>query len=327
MHEQDELNVLEAEEDETFLPEGWAEGDDFFDDEAWTGGTQVDEPASTTAEPEPDHAEEESHDGAPTTEQPEETDEQSAEEEETNEDSGQSSEDVAEPRKLKFRAKIDREELDVELDEAELPAIYQKAQVVDRVQQRLAQQKDFEAYKNFNEQASVTARALGYESAEEMLQQVSEKYRNDKIDELVYAGTPKEIAEDYVNRMMGAKPAIKEHVPVEQPAVVTEEQPAVRDFKAEAAQFFAAHPEWVGKQIPNEVSNAWAAGKSLEEAVAAYGAKQSSAEASKLRKENQVLRQNAAAAAKAPVKGVTGGGKTDTSAEDPFIKGFDSDEW
>lgn len=327
MHEQDELNVLEMEEDETFLPDGWAEGDDFFADETWTGGAQTDEPADTTAETETDHIDEESHEGAPTTEQPEETDEQSAETEEAAEGSGQSTDGATESRKLKFRAKVDREEFDVEMDEAELPTIYQKAKVVDRVQQRLAQQKDYDVYKNFSEQANATARALGYESADEMLQQVSEKYRNDKIEELVYAGTPKEIAEDYVNRMMGGRPAPKEEVKEEPAAAPAAGVAPTRDFRMEATQFFALHPEWIGKQLPGEVSASWAAGMTLEEAFASYNAKQSTAEATKLRKENQVLRQNAAAAAKAPVKGVTGGGKTDTTADDDFIKGFDSDEW
>ena len=40
--------------------------------------------------------------------------------------------------------------------------------------------------------------------------------------------------------------------------------------------------------------------------------------------ENAVLKQNAARAAAAPVKGVTGGGTVQAKGEDAFDKGFDA---
>lgn len=330
MNEQDELSILGAEEDDAMLPDGYAEGDDFFDVASWTGGAQTDEPVEPTAAETGTNAEEEGAEGAPTTEQPEETDGQSAGEEEAEEGPGQDPVPVEPPRKLKFKAKVDREERDVELDEAELPSIYQKAQITDRAQQRLAQ------YRDFSTKAEATAKALGFESAEEMLQKAEENYLDAKVNELVDAGTPKEIAEDYVRRLMGTRSSAsgasepeQEPAPAQtaEPPASRQETPPSRDFRGEATRFFAEHPEWVGKQLPAEVSTAWAAGKSLEEAFGAYTAKQKSAEASALRKENRILKQNAAAAAKAPVKGVTGGGETDTQPIDPFIAGFDSDEW
>ena len=48
--------------------------------------------------------------------------------------------------------------------------------------------------------------------------------------------------------------------------------------------------------------------------------------AASLKKENAILKQNAASAAKAPVKGVTGGGVSPDKV-DYFIEGFDSDPW
>jgi hypothetical protein len=80
-----------------------------------------------------------------------------------------------------------------------------------------------------------------------------------------------------------------------------------------------------GTTIPSEVAAAAANGQNLTVAYLAYEAKQAKAEVENLRKENEIFKQNAAAAAKAPVRGVTGGGATDTSPKDPFEVAFDSD--
>ena len=45
-----------------------------------------------------------------------------------------------------------------------------------------------------------------------------------------------------------------------------------------------------------------------------------------LRRENEILRQNAEATQRAPVQGVSGGG-TVAAPVDDFIRGFDSDTW
>ena len=44
-----------------------------------------------------------------------------------------------------------------------------------------------------------------------------------------------------------------------------------------------------------------------------------------LRRENEILRQNAEPAQRSPVQGVAGGGVT--VPNDDFLRGFDSDEW
>ena len=53
----------------------------------------------------------------------------------------------------------------------------------------------------------------------------------------------------------------------------------------------------------------------------------SRAETRKLQRENQVLRQNAAAAMRAPVRGVGGGGDTKQEPDDPFLMGFNDEKW
>lgn len=45
-----------------------------------------------------------------------------------------------------------------------------------------------------------------------------------------------------------------------------------------------------------------------------------------LRRENEILRQNAETAQRSPVQGVTGGGVV-TVPNDDFLRGFDSDTW
>ena len=46
-----------------------------------------------------------------------------------------------------------------------------------------------------------------------------------------------------------------------------------------------------------------------------------------IQKENNILKQNAAAAARAPVKPVSGGGDVTPTKEDPWLKGFDMERW
>ena len=121
-------------DDDVILPEGYAEGDDIFDQDSWTGGTQADEPAETDPDPAVEEGTEETE-ATPTTE--------SADDSGVSED-GQEEAPTTEPgqepsaKKLKFTARVDRADLDVEVDESELPTLYQKAQVTDRVQAKLA---------------------------------------------------------------------------------------------------------------------------------------------------------------------------------------------
>ena len=152
--------------------------------------------------------------------------------------------------------------------------------------------------------------------------QMKAKYReiyNEQID----AGMTEAAA-----RMVAANECGGKAYPLEDPAPETvEEQPQAtaapaRDTIAELAQLKALYPDF--SEVPDEVARAYANGASLLTAYVAYREQQTSKTAASLKKENQVLKQNAASAAKAPVKGVTGGGATDTKPKNDLLAGFDS---
>ena len=112
------------------------------------------------------------------------------------------------------------------------------------------------------------------------------------------------------------------------PATPPVKTPAARDFKSEVAELLSAKPELRGQKLPDAVVQAAVTGnKRLINAYMDWQDAQRTAELEALRKENNTLKQNAASAAKAPVRGVTQGGKTDMTPDDPFIRGFDSDDW
>lgn len=113
--------------------------------------------------------------------------------------------------------------------------------------------------------------------------------------------------------------------PEEQPH--EKEEKTERDLRGEAEAYFAKHPGYLGGQMPTAVLNAWLGGTGLGEAFAEYERGKSRAETRKLQRENQVLRQNAAAAMRAPVRGVGGGGDTKQEPEDPFLMGFNDEKW
>lgn len=112
-----------------------------------------------------------------------------------------------------------------------------------------------------------------------------------------------------------------EHTEImEEAAVDTAEQ---RDYGAEVRELFTARPELRGGELPKEVLLACAGGKHLTDAYNDY-AKSQRQDAEGLRKENRILRQNAKAAAQAPIRGVTRGGGPNAKPEDAFLKGFNS---
>ena len=115
-----------APEEDLLLPEGWTEDEDLFAGEAAEGGEDESLPPR-----------EESAEAAPTT--------------------GEST--PASP-KLRFTARVDHEDREVELDESELPVLWQKAQATERAQRRLRELSELKE--------ADAARDLGAE-AEELL--------------------------------------------------------------------------------------------------------------------------------------------------------------
>ena len=299
----DEQNMAAIpEEEDVMLPDGYGTGDDFFADE-WTG-----QDADAQPEPEQESEPEKPKEDAPTTEQPEEDHEAQEPEAETPEDA---------PRRLRFKARVDREDMDVDIGEDEVPALYQLAKAGERWKAKNdTMRQQVEHYEQI-------AKGMGYATVDEMIQKTAEGYKAAKVQELMEQGTPQTIAEDYVDRMMQREAAKAPDPEPEEPTLESHE----RNIQAEAQELIVARPDLKTRQLPMEVVEAWRNGENLLNAYNRYEARQKEAENQKLKKENNILKQNAAAAAKAPVKGVTGGAPTDTEPEDPFLKGFDSDPW
>lgn len=278
----DEQNMAAIpEEEDVMMPDGYGTGDDFFADE-WTG-----QDADAQPEPEQEAEPEKPKEDAPTTEQPEENHEAQEPEAETPEDA---------PRRLRFKARVDREDMDVDIGEDEVPALYQLAKAGERWKAKNdTMRQQVEHYEQM-------AKGMGYATVDEMIQKTAEGYKAAKVQELMEQGTPQTIAEDYVDRMMQREAAKAPDPEPEEPTPEAHE----RNIQAEAQELIVARPDLKTRQLPMEVVEAWRNGENLLNAYNRYEARQKEAENQKLKKENNILKQNAAAAAKAPVKGVTG---------------------
>ena len=304
--------MLDGLDDGPILPEGWTEDMDIFaDDEP---SVLADDATDTTPAEETE---------APTTGQPasEAEDAAAGEEAPTTEPETQE----APVNKLRFKAKVDHNDVDVELDEADLPTIYQKAQATDRAQSKLG------SYSKTVDVADKLAAAMGYGGRDEMLQAAAENYRQSLLQDLLDSGTPERIAEDYVNRQLGDLMGLLREqpgTPAPDPVDPAPAQPmsGQRDYTAEAGELLRVRPNLRGKDLPEEVTrDAVENGKPLVTAYLDYEARQNNAELERLRKENQIYKQNAEAAARAPVAGTSGGGSTNQKAEDLFLVGFNDD--
>lgn len=325
-NEMEKDNIIETSpgDDDLMLPEGYGAEDDLFaDPKTWTG-KQADESAEESGD-----GEEGKGDGAedaPTTAQDPAQDVQDDEDAEapttepTAPTTAQEKAGTA-SNMLKFRAKIDHNEQDVELNEGDLPGIWQKAQNHDRMQSRLNQLQ--EELRGFE----ALARTMGYANAKEMREKAGEAYRNAEVKNLVDSeGVPERIAKFVVDQEMRQRNAAGPSAPYatgEPPQAA----PAVRNPAAEVAELLQARPDLHGKQLPQEVLAAAAGGKNLLLAYTEHENRQKETETRKAQQENSILKQNAANATKAPVKGTASGGSPkDKGGEDDFLKGFNSDK-
>ena len=288
---EDELMIpVPEEEDAAFLPDGWQEGDDFFaDPSTWSGSSQ-----KTGQSIETQTEEESTEDGmeteeVPTTDQTEETADQSAEQE-AEEQSGQTEEPAKRSRILKLKVNHEDQEVDIEsMTDDELIAALQKSRAFDALK---------------DEQAKARYREVYHE-------QVSEGM------------TPAAARLVAANEVGGKNYPLEDTAEPEKPSTPAPTvQTQTRDFVQEVNQLKALYPDF--KEMPDEVAVAVSNGANLLTAYLAYREKQNSKAAAYLKKENEVLKQNAASAAKAPVRGVTGGGATNTKPQNDLLKGFDS---
>lgn len=332
-----------AVEEEAILPDGWTGDDDFFNDDSWGTGTgaAAKEDDSFADVLGTDDSDEEkpavvTQTGEEPTTAPDTVTASSENAESSAEGFGAPTTESAAPAaeqpstKYRFKARIDHEDVDAEIDADDLPAIYQKSMATDRYQAKLAKVTPL------MERMEHMAKINGYETVEDMLDAQEKFDRESAIEKLMKEeGASRTLAEDYVDRRY-ARPAPAQSAPddagkaaeaVEAKTDVQTNNPPARDFAREVQELWSMRPDLKGTKIPSEVAAAAADGQNLALAYFAYEAKQAKATAEQLRQENNTYKQNAATAAKAPVKGVSGGGATNTQPEDPFLKGLESDDW
>lgn len=302
-----------SEEFEALLPEGWAEGDDIFDVDSWAGGQmKADESSEGAAEEEDTEAVEDTDEDSRATEQSDDAEES----QDDGEEALANEQNPARP-KLRFSTQIDHKMEDVELDEEDLPVIYQKAHATDRYKSRI------EKMQPVLDKGNRLAKILGYDSIDAMLDSAESSYRQGEIDRLTGEGVHPDVAAELVESRTQRATA---QAPVD--TTVEDETPATRDYQSEVADLLAVHPELRGTQLPAEVVNAVVAkGRPLVSAYEEHIRRKAEAENKAVKAENKRLKQNADAARRAPVRGVSKGGATNLEPDDPFLIGFNSDRW
>ena len=293
---EDELKIVDhEEEDAAFLPDGWQEGDDFFaDPSTWSGASHESGQTDETHEEEESTEADMETEEVPTTDETEETADQSAEQDAV-EESGQTTTSEKRSRILKLKVNHKDQEVDIE------------SMTDDELIEALQKSRAFDAMKD--EQAKARYREVYHE-------QVSEGM------------TPAAARLVAANEVGGKNYPLEDTVEPEKPSTpvttpVTEDP--VAKTNREIGQLKKLFKDF--KEMPEEVALAHAEGVDLVTAYVAYRSQQSEKAAASLKKENEVLKQNAASAAKAPVKGITGGGATNTKPTPGILKGFDDDAW
>lgn len=308
-------------------PEGGLDLDDLSEDEQFSAidgdgtGTEVDQLDTENSEPENQNGDE--ADPAPTTEQPAES---------ADGDGTKATPTTEEPKqpeqtKLRFKAKIDRKDEDIELDSSELPALYQKGRNYDRMERK------FNAQSEKMKSMEVLASQLGYKSIDDMIEKAGASDREARIKELTDAGTALSIAEDFVDRSIEKMRQTKAAEEPDKGATAPEESvPDAKetpntapDFKKQVEDLFRVRPDLRGtlKQLPEEVSKAVVeGGLELRTAYAEWEARQMKAENEKIRREKDLFAQQAETASRAPVRGATDTKVEEKDKPDPFVKAF-----
>jgi len=317
------------EEPDALLPDGYAEGDDFFEPDSWTGETGTDSASeATSTEDEVSNPEEPETAEAPAIEPAADTGPSA----DNGSDEAVPATDTqnVQPTKRRVRYQFDHEDREEEIDDADLPGLLQMARSADRYKNRLA------GVQSIRDRVERTAHALKYDSAEAFLDAILDNAKSSEMEALRGQGVPDAIAEDYVGRKYADAASVQFNQPQTQQPTPQQPAPAPangRDYVSEAKELLNAYPDLVGKELPKEVYAAvQQPGVSLLQAYTEFKRKEAQAEAEKarsdaekLRKENRILKNNADSADRAPVSGVSKGGRADDKdADDPFMKGFNS---
>ena len=292
-----------AEEDAPILPSGWAEGDDLFQSDSWTGGAGPVDGQDTGRGADDGSTQVSTEDGdLLTTEDPEAENSQNAGDgTEVAAPDGAGADQTPAPKT--YRLRVNHEEKDVTLSDDEIIARLQKSYAWDAMQEQKAKAKYKEVYQEQIDAGLTPAAA----------KLVAQNECGGKSYEI---GADGEVVDDTQPAAKTSQaPASAETVPADR----------TRDLAAQIDQVKAIFKDFT--ELPEEVARAVAHGADLLTAYSAYRVREGQKAAASLKKENEVLKHNAASAAKAPVRGVNGGGATKQKKESDFLKGFNSDEW
>lgn len=220
-----------------------------------------------------------------------------------------------EPVQPKVKVKFNHEERELSLDEA---AVYaQKGMNFDKVSQRAKEQEErLSRYESM-------AKMFGYENAEAMMTQAEKNFVEVKVKDLMEQGNSEAISRFLVNQeLANRRPTVSQPAQSEQAPSIPPER------KAELDEFVAAYPGIT--KLPEEVIELNRGGVRLKTAYEFYQKQQELNKAMEANKAAQnelaILKQNQAAAVKAPVTGTTGKAtpKVD-EPDDPFLLGFNKD--
>lgn len=291
---EDELKTPVYDEDAPLLPDGWESWDFLNDPEVREGDVLADELAGDPAEAGAIEDGESGEGDALTMGEEDAGGPSAAQESEESVPDGEQAKEESAKRILKLKVNHEEQEVDVNgMTDEELAAQLQKARAFDAIKDDQAKARYRQIYQ-------------------------------DQIDAGMTAGIAKMVAD----HEMGKEYPLED--PAEPAAQTGGETPraepaASRDFVQEVQQLKALYPDF--KETPDEVAMAVAQGTPLLTAYVAWREKQTTKTAASLKRENEVLKQNAASAAKAPVKGVTNGGKTNAKPNSPFLSGFTDDDW
>lgn len=295
IHHMDEKKRREEtleQRDEAVLPEGWRDGDDLFAPETWSGG------AAASDDPEQDEA------------RPDEPLRPTTAPAEPPEQSGAADE----PQRIRFRARVDHADRDVELDPEQLPELWQKAQITERAQARLRENERLMA------QLDRLSRMFSYSDPQSLLSEVERAQLQRRADALAHSGMPPELAMEMAELL-----AERRAGGLQAPAPAA---PPERSYLGELSELLDVCPELRGQRLPEEVVRAAVSGGcSLLSAWQRHSAAQARMENERLREENRILRQNADMALRAPVRGAAGGpeaGTPQSEFERSFLRGFEA---
>ncbi len=212
-----------------------------------------------------------------------------------------------------IKVRFNHEDRDLSYDEAAMYA--QKGMNYDKLEERVR------GYEELHTKMSRLAKDLEYDSPEEMIDAAANNFKERQVRRLMEEGNTESMARFLVEQQMkeaSAAPA-QPYAPQQVAPSPAPSTPTLSpERKAELDEFIRAYPGVT--KLPDEVIRANRQGVRL---LVAYERHLNAAKD----KELAILKQNQAAAAKAPVTGTTGKAApvAKGEADDPFLKGFNSD--